>query len=204
MDRQQKIDTLKEKSLIASQTATKKTTLNEQKVSESSQYNIDDDNRELIKNIQDFRDSTSSNLIILWGVGTGKTFLSKKIYPDYFFCPETLFKQLNVSKQLVMRSPKEFEYSVKLFPLEALQKLPWVIYDDYWCCEPTEAYIEKMLFWLERVENPRRKTIITSNLSLADMKKRDERIFSRMMQNSTVIIASWPDRRLSDVKIINL
>lgn len=89
-----------------------------------------------------------------------------------------------------------------LFPMEALKKKKCVIYDDYWVAKITEAYIEKMLFRLDRVDVDDMKTIITTNLSIDEIKKRDQRLYSRMMKNAQILIITWPDRRLSNTIIL--
>jgi DNA replication protein DnaC len=61
-----------------------------------------------------------------------------------------------------------------------------VIYDDLGVAEPTAAYLEKMLFWLDSVDKDK-KTIITTNLSLEQIKKKDGRIYSRILKNCKVI-----------------
>lgn len=63
-----------------------------------------------------------------------------------------------------------------------------VVYDDYGTAEITEAYIDKFMYWLdERVNNPNKQTIITSNLTLEEIEKREKRISSRMLFNAKVI-----------------
>ena len=203
MDFLKQMSILKEKFETAWPIVTTKTIQSESKKCELL-YSIDDENKELIEAILSRKDSDYSTLIVSWWVGTWKTFLSKAIFPDYYFISEQNMKQRLVSWQLVLRSPKEIECDIRLYPLEALYKLPWVIYDDFGCSEPTEAYIEKMLFRLQRMESKNRKTIITTNLSLQDMKKRDERIYSRMMQNTMVILSKGRDRRLSNTKVVKL
>lgn len=196
---------IKDRWEIVSPIVTEKTTQLEQTNSESPSWMmIDDDNTKIISTIKRRKDSDYTALILSWGVGVGKTYLSKNLFPDYYFVPEVYFKQLNVAWQLRLRSPDEYKTSMRDYPLEWLMKLEWVIYDDYWSAEKSEAYIEKMLFRLQRIDKSNRRTIITTNLTPEEMKDRDERIYSRMMQNAVVLVLWWPDRRIQRTKIVNV
>jgi hypothetical protein len=47
-----------------------------------------------------------------------------------------------------------------------------------------------MLYWLERRSiDPIKTTVITSNLSLEDFKKKEERLTSRILENALVLVA---------------
>jgi DNA replication protein DnaC len=49
--------------------------------------------------------------------------------------------------------------------------------------------IERMLYRLDqRIDSQIKKTIITSNLSLEEIEKKEERLFSRMCQDATIVV----------------
>ena len=89
-----------------------------------------------------------------------------------------------------------------MFPLEALLKKQGIIYDDYGVSEPTVAYNEKMMYRLDRVDHQGKQTIITTNMSVKDMKLRDERIRSRIMQNCMILEIQGKDRRVKNTIIL--
>lgn len=164
--------------------------------------NITSYNKTLINELISFDNSKYNTLIILWWTGVWKTYISKHIMSDYYFFEERIFKQLCVSWQLRVRSVSELWSSLNLYPLECLEKRQKVIYDDYWTAENSPWYIEKMLYWLSRIENKNKKTIITSNLTLKELKEKDERINSRIRFNSKIIILEWDDLRVQNPTII--
>ena len=93
---------------------------------------------------------------------------------------------INNAGQLLLKKPEERACDIKMYPLEALVKKDYVIYDDLGVAEPTAAYLEKMLFRLDRVDQDK-KTIITTNLSLQQIEARDARISSRILKDCKVI-----------------
>ena len=69
-----------------------------------------------------------------------------------------------------------------------LSRVPTVIYDDIGTVELSEAYIEKTLYWLnERAKSPNKRTVFTTNLTLEELKNREKRIFSRIIENAAII-----------------
>ena len=89
----------------------------------------------------------------------------------------------------VLRKPEEYNCDIKLFPLEALAKKPVVIFDDYGKGAVTEAYLEKMYYWIDCRIDRGYRTIITTNLSsLEEFKKRDSGLASRLMMNADIYV----------------
>lgn len=134
-------------------------------------------------------------ILILGGVGVGKTYAVKSVFKDAYFINEPTFKQQLSSGTLKLCPPEDWA-SRNAFTLENLVRKQLVVYDDYGTAEITEAYIDKFMYWLdERVNNPNKQTIITSNLTLEEIEKREKRISSRMLFNAKVITVTWPDMR---------
>jgi DNA replication protein DnaC len=71
--------------------------------------------------------------------------------------------------------------------LEALSKFPIIVYDDYGTADLTSAYIEKMLYWINRRLEKGLKTIITTNLTFKQFEERERRIASRLLENSVLL-----------------
>lgn len=156
---------------------------------------IDNQNKAFIEKMKELKESNDwTNIIILWDVGVGKTFISKKIFHDAYFINEWTFKQ-HLSSWILKLCPPEQWASKKLYPLEMLCRSWIVIYDDLWVADITEAYIDKMMYWLDERLSKNKKTIFTTNLTLKDLDHRDKRIASRIQQNSKILLLSWDDRR---------
>ena len=165
---------------------------------------IDDSNRKFIEKLMELKASWNFHtLLIIWNTGTGKTHVVKSIFHDRYFINEQEFKQKLTAWQLVLRPNSELTCKIEMYPLEALLKKPNAIYDDLGIAEPTAAYLEKMLFRLDRVDKDK-KTIITTNLSLEQIEKRDARISSRILKDCKVIELKWPDRRKQNVQFVEL
>ena len=164
---------------------------------------VDDKNKKFINELLTLRQSGEyQNILIMWKTGVWKTFVAKRIFDKSYFMDEQTFKQLLVAQQLTVRPQSEITTSLDYFPLDALLKKSEVLYDDFWIAEPTPAYIEKCLYFLKRVDDPKKKTIFTTNLSMEQIEKRDARIASRIMKNCKVIYVSGDDRRISDIQFI--
>lgn len=141
-----------------------------------------------------------STLIVLGGVGVGKTYLVKNYTPWLsYFIDEPTFRQHLSSGNLRLRPYDAYQSDIKLFPLEALSKLDVVIYDDYGTGQMTEARIEKMLYWINERQSRGLRTIITTNLTEKEFGATEHRIKSRLLQNSIVLTINWPDRRQQNI-----
>jgi DNA replication protein DnaC len=165
---------------------------------------IDDENKKAVEELQKLKQTGEfKTLIIFWGVGVGKTFLVKNIFNNFdYFIDEPEFKQQIVSGGARLRNPDEWGAWLKTFPLEALAKFWNVIYDDYGTADLSPAYIEKMLYWINRRIDKGLKTIITTNLTFKQFEEREKRIASRLMENGVLMEMSGKDRRKKETKII--
>lgn len=165
---------------------------------------IDEDNKKAVEELQRLKQTGEfKTLIIFWGVGVWKTFLVKNIFNDFnYFIDEPEFKQQIVSGGARLRNPDEWSANLKTFPLEALAKFWAVIYDDYGTADLSPAYIEKMLYWINRRLDKGLKTIITTNLTFKQFEEREKRIASRLMENGVLMEITGKDRRKKETKII--
>ena len=170
---------------------------------------IDKNNHKTIEKLKEIKQNGFQTILLMWWVGVGKTFLARNIFGGYFI-DEPQFKQEIVAGNARLRNPEEWNCSIDKFPLEALTKHKQVIYDDIGSVDCNETYIEKTLYWLnERAKKKTEKwnpfrTILTTNLTLDELEKREKRIFSRIMENCLIITLSWPDRREKNTKSIVL
>lgn len=166
---------------------------------------IDNYNRKFVEYLKwDFKKNWK-NLIVIWKPWIGKTYLCRKLIEHDYFISEPTFRQHIVNGSCVLRKPEEYSCDIKLFPLEALSKKHVVIFDDYGKWATTDAYLEKMYYWLDyRIERGYR-TIITTNLaSLDEFKKRDSGLASRLMMNADIYVCDWwKDRRIQETRLLN-
>ncbi len=99
--------------------------------------------------------------------------------------------------------PEEFGTSVRSYPLEALSRCPSVIYDDLGTVELSEAYIEKTLYWInERAKSEKKRTVVTTNLTIRELEAREKRIFSRLCENAVILQMAGRDRRKTNTRTL--
>lgn len=165
---------------------------------------IDNENEKYINKLKELKQQKFKTLIILGGTWVWKTFLVKNIFQDAYFIDEPEFKQQIVSGGARLRTPEEWGQSLWIFPLEALSKMPFVIYDDYWTADLTAAYIEKMLYWINRRHNYNLPLIVTTNLTIKEFEEREKRISSRLLENALLLEMQGKDRRKKETQIIKL
>lgn len=167
---------------------------------------IDKDNEKIVEKLKEIKEKNEfKTLILFWGVGVGKTYLAKHIFNEHnYFIDEPEFKQQIVSGGARLRTPDEWSANLKTFPLEALAKFDFVIYDDYGTADLSPAYIEKMLYWINRRIEKGFKTIITTNLTFKEFEAREKRIASRLTEKATLLQISGPDRRKKETLVLKI
>lgn len=149
---------------------------------------IDEHNQKAVESIKKLLVDGFKTLLVLGAVGTGKTHLVRSLIPHTVFMDEPTAKQYIVAGDMKLRPPEEYGCSMKFYPLECLARSRTVIYDDLGTADPSAAYIEKTLYWLnERLSEPLRQTVITTNLTLADLATREQRIASRILENAIIL-----------------
>ncbi len=166
---------------------------------------IDSNNKPFVDYLNWEFKTNGKNLIVIGKPWVGKTYLCRQLIAHDYFISEPTFRQHIVNGSCVLRKPEEFNCDIKLFPLEALAKKPVVIFDDYGKGAVTEAYLEKMYYWIDcRIERGYR-TVITTNLSsLEEFKKRDSGLASRLMMNADIYVCDWwKDRRIQETRLLN-
>lgn len=162
---------------------------------------IDEFNGHLVEALKELKETSFRNILIIWWVWVGKTTIVSQIFPDFFFMSEAKWKQHIVSGtwSLMPAEMNRSTFNVTNHPLEALSRFENVFYDDVGVADLSPAYIEKTLYWLDERRKPfwdrNKKTIFTTNLTLEELRWREERIASRILDHCHVFILDGPDRR---------
>jgi len=151
------------------------------------------------------------SLLFTWPTGVWKTYQAKQLLnkfveqsddPKYILNTYTIsdwhFKQMVKSNMLVLRWPTERQSSITAYPLEVMLRARLLLYDDLWVSDVSDAYIRDLTFILDTRIEKNLPTIYTTNLSKDELtSKLNERIVSRLLYNTDVVIFGWEDRRLS-------
>lgn len=155
-------------------------------------------------------------LIFCWPTGTWKTYLAKSLLDkylysieeekrhklDWYFISDWMFKQLVKSNQLTLRSQKDREIPLNKYPLEVMIRSKVLVYDDIWVSDASDAYVRDLTFVLDERIAKWFITIFTTNLNKEELQnKLNERIVSRMLYNSDIVIFTWDDKRLITTKV---
>lgn len=149
------------------------------------------------------------SLLFCWPTWVGKTYKAKQILEKYieqaidpkyilntYIITDALFKQMVKSNMLVLRWPADRSASLTKYPLEMIMRCWLLLYDDLWVSDITDAYIRDLTFIIDTRISKWLPTIWTTNLSRDLLnKKMNDRIMSRLMYNTDVVIFSWEDRR---------
>lgn len=114
---------------------------------------------------------------------------------------DAYFKQMVKSNLLVLRSPDEWQTSIAMFPLEVMLKCKVLLYDDIWVSDTSDAYLRDLTFVLDERIRKGLPTIVTTNLTKDEMiKKLNERIVSRLLYNTDVVVFKWEDKRMATTR----
>lgn len=152
------------------------------------------------------------NILLTWPTGVGKTYKAKEIIKKFtdptkheklqrYAITDAKFKQLVKSHGLTLRKPEEYNSRIEDFPLEMMIRAGVLLYDDIGVSDTTEAYLRDLTYILdERIEKGL-ITIYTTNLKKAELQEKlNERILSRILYNTDVIIFDWEDKRVNTTK----
>jgi len=157
----------------------------------------------------------NKNLVFCWSAWVWKTYQARKLLENYnnsqihdklqkYQITDAKFKQLVKSNWLNLRKPEEYQSSIELYPLEMMIRVWILLYDDLWSSDVTEAYLRDLLFILDERIEKWLINIITTNLTKDELQtKLNERIISRILLNSDVVIFNWEDKRLTNTKYYN-
>lgn len=154
------------------------------------------------------------SLLLCGPTGTGKTWKAEKeLLPRYLkglqdpsslatYCiTDWYFKQMVKSNMLCLRSPEEWQTSIKMFPLEMMLKCGLLIYDDIWVSDTSDAYLRDLTFVLDERIRKWLPIIYTTNLTKDELQQKlNERIVSRVLFNTDVVVFTWEDKRLATTR----
>lgn len=150
-------------------------------------------------------------LVIMWDTWVWKTYAVKQVVQHiqnrdkriYMIDDPTRKAHLS-SQNLKLRAPEDWGTPYSYYPLEAMARYDYAVFDDFWSSWVTEAYIEKMLYWINARMEKWLKTIITTNLSKEKFDKFEARIVSRISENALFITFTWDDLRKKTTQFISL
>lgn len=149
----------------------------------------------------------SRNLLIYWPKWVWKTYEAQKLFdafdnPRKYRIKDGIFKKHVESNNLWLRAPIDWQTWIEFYPMEIMIRSQLLFFDDLGVSDGSEAYIKNLTFMLdERIERWL-TTIFTTNLSMPEIEKKlDERIASRVLLNTDIIVMKWDDRRKATSRI---
>lgn len=149
----------------------------------------------------------SRNLLIFGPKWVGKSYQAQKLFdafdsPSKYYIKDGMFKKHVESNNLWLRSPMDWQTWITFYPMEMMIKSKLLFFDDLWVSDGSEAYIKNLTFMLDERIEKWLKTIFTTNLSMTEIEKKlDERIASRLLLDTDIIIMKWEDRRKATSKV---
>ena len=158
----------------------------------------------------DFESYDFKRSILLCGAtGTGKTYKATALLQqfvntkeernklDTYCITDWYFKQMIKSNMIILRRPDEWQSPITLYPLELMLRCQILLYDDIGVSDTSEAYLRDLTFVLDERIKRGLVTIYTTNLTRDELKKKlNERIVSRMLYNTDVVVFKGEDLRL--------
>lgn len=152
------------------------------------------------------------NLLFTGPTGTGKTWKATEILGKFdggdthkdiwtYKIKDAKFKQYVKNNMLNLRPPQDYVNSVILYPLEMMLRAKVLLFDDVGVSDVTDAYLRDFTYIIdERIEKGL-TTIFTTNLKKEELKEKlNERILSRLLFNTDVVVFTGKDRRLDTTK----
>lgn len=152
------------------------------------------------------------NLLFTWPTGTGKTTKAKELLkkthnPEIheklqkYFITDSEFKQLVKNNSLSLRKPTETWSNIESYPMEMMIRSWVLLYDDIGVSDATEPYLRDLTYILDKRIDRKLPTIFTTNLKKDELKEKlNERIVSRILYNTDVVIFQGDDRRLETTR----
>lgn len=148
------------------------------------------------------------NLLFCWPTGTGKTWDAETLIKKYasehdsklatYIMTDGKFKQMVKSNLLVLRWPQEWKTAITAFPLEMMLRCKVLLFDDLGVSDVTDAYLRDLTFVLDERIRKWLVTIFTTNLKKSELQEKlNERITSRALYNTDVVVYKWEDKRLA-------
>lgn len=149
------------------------------------------------------------SMLFCWPPWTGKTYKAKELLKRYtndslhedlitYTVNDAEFKQFVKSNMMIMRKHEDYATPITMYPLEMMLRCWLLLYDDIGVSDVSDAYIRDLTFVIDSRMNKAMPTIYTTNLSKKELQEKlDERIVSRMLYNTDVVMFSWADKRLA-------
>ena len=155
------------------------------------------------------------SLLFTWPTGVGKTYTAKKLLDKFnddpndklatYHVSDAKFKQMVKSNLLFLRKPTDRQCSLMSYPLEVMTRCKLLLYDDVWVSDVTEAYLRDLTYILDERIEKKLTTIFTTNLSKKELEaKLNQRILSRLLFNTDVVVFKWEDRREATTRMYEI
>lgn len=101
------------------------------------------------------------------------------------------------SNMLVLRTPEQWQSPITHYPLEVMLRCRVLLFDDVGVSDTSDAYLRDLTFVMDERIKKGLPTIYTTNLTQDELtKKLNERIVSRMLYNTDVVVFKGEDMRL--------
>ena len=149
------------------------------------------------------------SLLFCWPTGVWKTYQANNIIWSYkndkfseklqaYSISDAHFKQLIKSNMLILRKPDEYTSDIRNYPLEMMLKCAVLLYDDLGVSDVSDAYLRDFTYIIDERIKKWLPTIYTTNLTKDELQtKLNERIVSRVLYNTDVVVFTWEDKRLA-------
>lgn len=154
----------------------------------------------------------NKNLIICGNVGVGKTHTALKLLSQYqgksehkkawtYKISDAKFKELVGSQRMGHKPHSESSYDN--YPLEMLIRCEVILFDDIGVTDVTDTYLRKLTYILDERQQKGRMNIFTTNLSAEELQEKlNERIVSRLLHNTIVVVMEGEDKRRATTEIV--
>lgn len=148
------------------------------------------------------------NLLFCWPTWVWKTFEATNLINDFkkdkdsklatYTTTDAHFKQMIKSNMLCLRKPEDWQSPLTHYPLEMMLRCSVLLYDDLGVSDVTDAYLRDFTYIIDERIKKWFITIFTTNLTKDELKsKLNERIVSRVLFNTDVVVFKWDDKRLA-------
>lgn len=147
------------------------------------------------------------NLLIYGPKWVWKTYRAMELYNAFdsrskYVIKDWMFKKHVESNNLWLRAPIDWQTGIEFYPMEMMIRSKLLFFDDLWVSDGSDAYIKNMTFLLDERIDRNLPTIFTTNLSMTEIEKKlDERIASRLLLNTDIVVMKGEDKRKATSKV---
>lgn len=153
------------------------------------------------------------SLVFCGPTGVGKTYTANDLLANFqvweneeyplkkYSISDAYFKQMVKSNMLVLRKHEDWMDKITNYPLEMMLKCALLLYDDLGVSDVSDAYLRDFTFIVDERIKKGLPTIFTTNLTKDELQQKlNERLVSRVLYNTDVVVFTGEDRRLPTTK----